>query len=306
MNLPDSTEILPADSDRDLWLTTRREGIGGSDASTVAGVNPFETLYRLWLDKTGRGIETPYTAEMRFGHLIEDDARQVFTEDTGIGITLAGLHRSNTRPWQQCTVDGITSDGGLAEIKSVGWRQAEKWANDQIADHAEVQVQHNMAVTGLPHAWVIWELERHFYWRRIERNETFIELLTEMELEFWERHVLGDEEPPLVAEDHDTVKALYPRVEPGVVRLSETDWLRDQLTAHAAAVAAVKAAESEKKRLEAELIDYIGEAESAGWWDDDGDQVVAVTRKEHIRSSYTVPAGTYRQLRVLDRPKKGN
>ena len=168
---PDSDEVLPADADRDAWLDTRREGIGGSDASTIAGVNPYTTLYELWLDKTGYDVETRYTPEMRFGHLIEPVARQVFTEDIGVGVTLAGLQRSRSRPWQQHTPDGLTDDGGLLEIKSVGWREAHNWDDGQVADHAEVQVQHGMAVTGLTHAWVVAVIEREFIFRRVDRNQ---------------------------------------------------------------------------------------------------------------------------------------
>lgn len=41
---PDSDEVLPVDADRDAWLDARREGIGGSDASAIAGVNEFTSL----------------------------------------------------------------------------------------------------------------------------------------------------------------------------------------------------------------------------------------------------------------------
>ena len=303
---PDSDEVLPADADRDAWLDTRREGIGGSDASTIAGVNPYTTLYERWLDKTGHDVETRYTPEMRFGHLIEPVARQVFTEDIGVGVTLAGLQRSRSRPWQQHTPDGLTDDGGLLEIKSVGWREAHHWDDGQVADHAEVQVQHGMAVTGLTHAWVVACIERNFIWRRVERDEAFIALITDMELDFWERHVLADEEPPMVAADLDIVKRLYPRARDGELKLSETDWLRDTLTAHAAAAEAVKAAEAEKKRIEAELTDYIGESEAAGWWDENGQPVIAVTRKNYHRDGYTVAPTDYRRLTVLARPRKAS
>ena len=303
---PDSDEVLPADADRDAWLDTRREGIGGSDASAIAGVNEFTSLYEVWLDKTGRGVEKQYTPEMRFGHLIEDDARQVFTEDTGIAVELAGLQRSKERPWQQHTPDGITADGGLFECKSVGWRQAHHWDDGQVADHAEVQVQHGMAVTGLTHAWVVACIEREFIWRRVERDETFIELITDMELDFWQRHVLADEEPAMVAADLAIVKRLYPRARDGELTLSETDWLRDTLAAHAAAAEAVKAAEAEKKRIEAELTEYIGDSEAAGWWDENGNPIIAVTRKNYHRDGYTVAPTNYRRLTVLARPRKAS
>ena len=304
MICPDSIEVLPADADRDAWLNTRREGIGGSDASAIAGVNEYTSLYEVWLDKTGRGVEKRYTPQMRFGHLIEDDARQVFTEDTGIGVQTAGLQRSKTRPWQQHTPDGITDDGGLFECKSVGWRQAHLWDDGQVADHAEVQVQHGMAVTGLGHAWVVAVIEREFVWRRVERDEQFIELITDMELDFWERHVLADEDPPMVAADLDIVKRLYPRARDGELKLSETDWLRDTLTALAAAAESVKSAEAEKKRIEAELTDYLGDSEAAGWWDEKGDPLVVVTRKNYHRDGYTVAPTDYRRLNVLARPRK--
>jgi predicted phage-related endonuclease len=34
-------------------LEERRTGIGGSDAATVLGINPFTTAYELYLDKLG-------------------------------------------------------------------------------------------------------------------------------------------------------------------------------------------------------------------------------------------------------------
>ena len=319
MICPDSIEVLPADADRGAWLNTRREGIGGSDASAIAGVNEYTSLYEVWLDKTGRGVEKRYTPQMRFGHLIEDDARQVFTEDTGIGVQTAGLQRSKTRPWQQHTPDGITDDGGLFECKSVGWRQAHLWDDGQVADHAEVQVQHGMAVTGLGHAWVVAVIEREFVWRRVERDEQFIELITDMELDFWERHVLADEEPALVAADLDLVKARHPRARDGAVRVSETEWLPDTLAAYSAATDAAKRAADEKARIEAELTDYIGHDEAAGWFNRDGDAVIAVTRKNITRAGLNTTAlradhpdiyqqyateTTYRRLSVLARPRK--
>ncbi len=316
---PDSDEVLPADADRDAWLDTRREGIGGSDASTIAGVNPYTTLYELWLDKTGYDVETRYTPEMRFGHLIEPVASQVFTEDIGVGVTLSGLQRSRSRPWQQHTPDGLTDDGGLLEIKSVGWREAHNWDDGQVADHAEVQVQHGMAVTGLTHAWVVAVIEREFIFRRVERNQAFIDLITDMERDFWERHVLGGEEPALVAADLDTVRARWPRARDGDVKVSETEWLPDTLAAYRAATDAAKRAADEKARIEAELTDYIGHDEAAGWFDRDGDAVIAVTRKNITRAGLDSKAlrvdhpdiyqqyateTTYRRLSVLARPRK--
>lgn len=36
------------------WLAFRTEGVGGSDMSTILGLNTYTTPYELWLEKTGR------------------------------------------------------------------------------------------------------------------------------------------------------------------------------------------------------------------------------------------------------------
>lgn len=36
------------------WLKSRKAGVGGSDMSTILGLNSFKTPYELWLEKTGR------------------------------------------------------------------------------------------------------------------------------------------------------------------------------------------------------------------------------------------------------------
>lgn len=36
------------------WLKSRKAGVGGSDMSTILGLNSFKTPYDLWLEKTGR------------------------------------------------------------------------------------------------------------------------------------------------------------------------------------------------------------------------------------------------------------
>lgn len=38
----------------EAWLTQRDHGVGGSDLSTILGLNKYATPYTLWLEKTGR------------------------------------------------------------------------------------------------------------------------------------------------------------------------------------------------------------------------------------------------------------
>ena len=97
---PDAQLILPYDAPRDLWLAERRKGLGGSDASTIAGVNRFSSRYAVWLDKTGDLPEQDLTAAMRMGNLLEPVLIRMFTEDTGIEVRRAAS--CSPRPTRSC------------------------------------------------------------------------------------------------------------------------------------------------------------------------------------------------------------
>ena len=42
------------DMTRAEWLEARRNGIGGSDAAAIAGLNRWRSPVAVWLDKTGQ------------------------------------------------------------------------------------------------------------------------------------------------------------------------------------------------------------------------------------------------------------
>ena len=68
---------------REEWLKYRTGGIGGSDVSVIAGINPYRSLHQLWLEKTGQispeETDNEYT---HFGTLLEPIVRQEFVERT--------------------------------------------------------------------------------------------------------------------------------------------------------------------------------------------------------------------------------
>ena len=44
--------VKTKDLSRQQWLQYRTRGIGGSDVSIIAGINPFKSIYELWQEKT--------------------------------------------------------------------------------------------------------------------------------------------------------------------------------------------------------------------------------------------------------------
>lgn len=260
---PDATQVLRYDAPRDQWLAERRKGLGGSDASTVAGVNRWSSRFELWLDKTGQLPEQAPTMAMRLGHMLEPVVLQLFTEETGIATRRAGLMVSKARPWQRVSVDALSEDGGIVEAKTTNWRMAEEWDDDQVADHAEVQVQHALAVTGRTHAWVGVLIDgRDFRWRRVERDEELIATLIAMEDTFWNVHVLGNTPPAMEANSLDVVKEQNALVAVDSREATDADEVLALLARRAEGKAMVKAGEAIADTAEASLRFLLGDAEA--------------------------------------------
>jgi putative phage-type endonuclease len=201
---PGSRLILKASAPRREWLRARMQGLGGSDISAILGFSKYSDAYRVYLDKIADPDyvgDDDWAANNRFiraGKKLEPVFREMFTEDTGINIRMTGLHRSRDYPFMQVTVDGLTSDGGIFESKNTGYFMGEEWEDGQVPDHAELQVQHGMAVTGRSHAWVTGFIGGNdFRVVRVERDDTLIENLIELERKFWTENVLARREPAL-------------------------------------------------------------------------------------------------------------
>lgn len=185
---------------RQEWLKYRTKGIGGSDVSIIAGINPFKSVHQLWLEKTGQ-IEpeeegSDYT---HFGTLLEPIVRKEFTERTGIKVRQKHmLLQSEEYPFMFADLDGVINEDGeicIFEAKTASAYKQEVWEEGTPAPYI-LQVQHYMAVTGAKKTYIAALVGgNHFFWHEIERNEEMIGKIIAMEKYFWETHVIGGAEP---------------------------------------------------------------------------------------------------------------
>ena len=110
--------VKTADLSRNEWLKYRTQGIGGSDVSIIAGINPFRSAYQLWLEKTGQA--EPEEAESEYAHfgtLLEPIVRNEFTRRTGIKVRQKHmLLRSMEHPFMFADLDGVINEGGQMAI----------------------------------------------------------------------------------------------------------------------------------------------------------------------------------------------
>ena len=185
---------------REEWLKYRTKGIGGSDVSIIAGINPFKSAHQLWLEKTGQ-IEPEQTDSeyAHFGTLLEPIVRREFTQRTGIRVRQKHmLLQSEEYPFMFADLDGVINENGemaVFEAKTASAYKQEVWEEGIPAPYI-LQVQHYMAVTGAKKTYIAALVGgNHFYHHAVERDGEMIGKIVAMEKYFWETHVLGGMEP---------------------------------------------------------------------------------------------------------------
>ena len=83
------------------WLCTRRQGITGTDAGAITGMNPYVSAFQVYQDKLSTDIQETDNEAMRQGRDLEEYVASRFMEATG--FKYAGpTPSSRTRPTPSC------------------------------------------------------------------------------------------------------------------------------------------------------------------------------------------------------------
>lgn len=206
-------------NDREEWLQARHaQGIGGSEAGTVIGVNKYQSNVDLWELKTGRreAPDLSSNAAVQFGKFAEPHLRELFKQDYpeySVDYHEFDMYVNDDHPFIFATLDGeITApDGarGILEIKTTTIQNRKQWDewDEQIPDSYYAQILHQLAATGwnfaILKAYIRYHVDgevrvtiRHY---RIDRKdvESDILWLIEKEAEFWQA-VQSDRRPALI------------------------------------------------------------------------------------------------------------
>lgn len=198
------------------WLNMRKQGIGGSDAAAICGLSRWRSPMDVWLEKTSQ-IEPEKAGEAAYwGQIMEPIIREEFTIRTGMKVTTVSYMLQHRRfPFMLANLDGIVQDPargqGIFEAKTAGLYASSEWDN-ALPDEYAIQVQHYLAVTGLPFACVAVLIGgNQFKWLYLERDDAVIDLIIQLESRFW-RLVQTNTPPPLDGSRATTelLNRLYP------------------------------------------------------------------------------------------------
>lgn len=258
---------------REDWLEVRKNGIGGSDAAAAVGLSPYMSPLELWLIKTGRDAILPKpdpndtTAPVFWGSMLEPIVAASYTKQTGNKVRrVNAVLQHPTIPFMLANIDREVvgcRDVQLLECKTAGEFGARLW-RDGVPEYVQLQVQHQLAVTGRQAADVAvlicgQKLEVH----RVVRDDELIARLIPLEAAFW-RYVETDNPPPPDGSDSAdrALRCLYPSAS-GTVDFTDDRRLSSVFADLVAVRADIEARQQVEAQLRQSIAQAIGEADRA-------------------------------------------
>lgn len=84
------TKTPITDMTHEQWLEERKKTIGGSEIGAILGLNPWQSAYSLWAERTGRIPAFDGNLQSRLGSFLEEFVASLFEEVSGKQV-----HRTN-------------------------------------------------------------------------------------------------------------------------------------------------------------------------------------------------------------------
>jgi len=200
------------------WLAMRKLLVTASEASAICNRNSYMGLVRLWYLKAGLIEPDGIQSEVQeAGHRLEPVISAWFMDETGRQVIDPGdfcLFTHPKYPGIGATLDRIQLDGdrvGILELKNVTEYKAQDWRDGRIPEHAMIQAQMQMLVTGLTWGSIAALIGGNkFLWRDVEANPRFQAAIVRRVAEFWRSIKEGvAPEPTGHATDAETLDEVY-------------------------------------------------------------------------------------------------
>ena len=249
------------------WLKHRQAGIGGSDASCIAGLNPWKSAIQLYMDKKEENPKEQKSLRMELGNRLEGLVAELFTEATGLKVrNVNGILKNDKYPFAIANIDrAIVGEKAFLECKTTNSYALKEW-EEGVPAHYEIQCLHYMAITGATHCYIAALIgNSDFIWHKIERDQETIDYLMQIEKDFWENNIEKDVVPMPDGSDaySEYLKKKYDKSNGQVIELHLLENGVDKLNRYDEIVTDIKALESEKKLIEQEIQFHMEEFEVA-------------------------------------------
>lgn len=276
---PTAYLVLPATAPRDEWLAARREGIGASDVGAILGIDDFGTPRKVYYDKLGQ-LDDDQTEAAYWGSVFEEPIARDWARRNRSVVARVGIVARRDDPVMRCTLDRRIIECPLPdtrrekcalEVKCRSAFKANRW-HAGAPDDVLAQCLWQLAVTGYDHvhyAVLIGGNEyRQGVIRRADHEETLADIVTACR-RWWDAYVVARVVPPQ-SENPDREVQMYRHMHKsrdGVVHL---DYDPHRALESLAALEeyedhrlAAKREEGQQKAAQAEMLRFLGDAQTA-------------------------------------------
>lgn len=266
------TEII-VPSNQEHWLAMRKQDVTSTESACLFGESPYMTHFDLWHRKRSGVVPEFKTNErMSWGNRLESAIAHGIAEEQGWEIKPMKEYFRDSSLRMGSSFDFVITNLGEPvhlEIKNVdylafrdGWLEHDD-GSIEAPIHIELQVQHQMAVSGFKRAFIGAFIggNRGVVIERL-RDEDVIAAIKAKVADFW-RTVDANEEPdPVMPGDAEVIIRLNQYAKPGKILSADGDeTLRELLLEYKAAAKAEANAKEDKDVAKAKIFTHIGDAE---------------------------------------------
>jgi len=314
-----ATEIIPFTTE-EAWLAERQRDVTSTESAALFGMSPYTTAFELWHRKrSGTAPEFKVNDRMKWGNRLEAAIAHGIAEEQGWEIKPLKEYMRDPDARMGSSFDFVITNLGEPvhlEIKNVdylafrdGWIEHDD-GSMEAPEHIEMQVQHQMAVSGFKRAFIGAFVggNRGVVIER-QRDDDVIKAIRAKVAAFWKTVDAGEEPDPVMPDDADAVIRLNQYAEPGkILDASSDEEIARLVTEYREAAAAEKNAAEDKEVAKAKLLEAIGDAEkvllpgfsiSAGMMADTPPTLITA---EMVGTTYGGRKG-YRNLRITAKKK---
>lgn len=201
---------------KEEWVEARRGGIGGSDASSVLGFNPYKSSISVYLEKIQNNnlsidlekkdgislinknqFKEEVSYKMELGNKLEEFVAREFTLKTGKKVrNINGILKNDNYPFALANIDrAVVGEKAFLECKVTNSFSKKLWKKE-VPMHYQIQMTHYMAITGATHCYVAALIgNEDLVIHKIYRDEELISKVMDLEKRFWNECVLGESLP---------------------------------------------------------------------------------------------------------------
>lgn len=267
----DRTFITPADEAH--WHAMRAQDLTSTDVAALFGISPYKTGFELWHEKkSGEVVRIKDNDRMRWGRRLESVVAEGIAEEKGwVALPFKDYGRLpelRLGASFDYRVDGSGPNDAILEIKTVdflafrnGWTIEDDYV--EAPAHIELQVQHQMLVSGLRRAYIgvliggnrIEILER-------EADDQVHAGIVYAARKFWASIEDGTPPSPVMPDDAQAVIRLNQHAEPGkLLDARDNAYIAELVNQYDYLGRQAKSIADERDVVKAELLKTIGDAE---------------------------------------------